>query len=178
MMGTSPPMQNAPTVSTLSPSSVAAPASAAFPPAFSIFVPASLAASRPETTMPLLPTALLGPLAGWGAITGAASCAQARDTVTRPTIRRENFKSHLLYCNHRQECLCYHESRSPSCVTRALLPEFRVLRTPVSAIAVGLFGWLNTLKKSRLKRSWTLSVIFQNLNAEASWNHCHGPSIY
>src|ERR1041385_2704706 len=77
MMGTSPPMQNAPTVRTLSASSVAAPASAALPPDSIIFVPASLAAALPDTTIPLLPIALLGPLGLCGAVVAVPSCATA-----------------------------------------------------------------------------------------------------
>src|SRR5436189_1945312 len=82
MMGTSPPMQKAPTVKTLSARSVAAPASAAFPPASRILVPASLAAALPDTTIPLLPIALLGALVGWGVFVGVAGCALANGRAT------------------------------------------------------------------------------------------------
>src|SRR5436309_858990 len=82
MMGTSPPMQKAPTVKTLSARSVAAPASAAFPPASRILVPASLAAALPDTTIPLLPIALLAALVGWGVFVGFAGCALANGRAT------------------------------------------------------------------------------------------------
>ena len=36
------------------------------------------------------------------------------------------------------------------CATRAALPELRTLSSPSDATPVGLFGWFNTLKKSRL----------------------------
>src|SRR5262245_11778845 len=47
----------------------------------------------------------------------------------------------------------YQVSRNANCMTRAALPEFRVLKKPVPATAVGLFGLLNTLKKSILNRT-------------------------
>src|SRR5262249_18046290 len=72
----------------------------------------------------------------------------------------------------------HHKSRRPICVTLALLPELRVLRIPVSAMAVGLFGWLNTLKNSTSNRSAPRSLILQNLNKDRSWNPCHGPFMY
>src|SRR2546429_589918 len=59
----------------------------------------------------------------------------------------------------------------------AAVPEFRVLKRPVPATDVGLFGLLNTLKKSMLNRMVTRSLIGMNLNNDASWNHCSGPGI-
>src|SRR5437773_531301 len=59
-MGITPPTQNAPTWVSDSASSVAAPASAAFPPCFRILMPAAVAAGLPETTTPWLPAATLG----------------------------------------------------------------------------------------------------------------------
>src|SRR4029453_16998785 len=188
-MGTSPPMQKAPTVKTLNARRVAAPASAAFPPAASILVPASLATALPETTIPLVPVALLGALDGWGALVGFGSCALVSGTKTiRQTRAREisrlrkrqveEFKLHLPAERIAGRRRLYQAIRNPSCVTLAFTPEFRVLSIPVSAMEVGSFGWLNTLKKSRLKRSVTCSRIFQNLNADASWVHCQGPFMY
>src|SRR5262249_54263329 len=66
-------------------------------------------------------------------------------------------------------------NRAPSCVTRAPLPEFRVASTPSLPIATGLLGLLNTLKKSTLNRSATLSFTLTNLKSDASWNHCRTP---
>src|SRR5207253_3205649 len=71
----------------------------------------------------------------------------------------------------------YHVSRSANCMILAALPEFRVLKKPVPATEVGLFGLLNTLKKSMLNRMVTSSLIGMNLNSDASWNHCSGPAI-
>src|SRR5437016_1138525 len=178
MIGTSPPMQKAPTAVTLRASSVAAPASAALPPWSRILTPASVAACLPDTTSPFAPEATLPrllPVDAGGEVTAglAGSCAAARWRAkeTRVSSDRSEIESVFFM-------LPYQESRRPSCVTLALLPEFRVLRMPVSATAVGLFGWLNTLKKSMLNRNTTRSLIFQNLNADASCDHCHGPFIY
>src|SRR6476660_8815797 len=49
---------------------------------------------------------------------------------------------------------------------------------PLPATPVGLFGWLNTLKKSALKRSVIFSVRCVDLISDASWNHCSGPGKY
>src|SRR2546423_11953010 len=178
MIGTSPPIQKAPTAVTLRASSVAAPASGALPPWSRILTPASVAACLPETTSPFAPEAtlpLLLPVDTGGGVTAeiAASCAAAClwANGTRISTDRSEIESVFFI-------LPYQESRKPSCVTLALLPEFRVLRMPVSATAVGLFGWLNTLKKSILNRKVTRSLIFQNLNADASWDHCQGPFMY
>src|SRR6185436_11565167 len=65
-----------------------------------------------------------------------------------------------------------------NCMILAALPEFRVLMNPVPATPVGLFGLLNTLKKSMLNRRVTCSLIGMNLNNDASWNHCRGPGMY
>src|SRR5579859_1624357 len=76
-MGTSPPTQNAPTYVTDSASSVAAPASAAFPPCSNILIPAAVAAGLPETTTPRLPVATLGPLRLAFVL---VACGQLKDT--------------------------------------------------------------------------------------------------
>src|SRR4051812_32770812 len=72
----------------------------------------------------------------------------------------------------------YQFSRSANCVRRAAAPEFCVERMPFPATPVGLFGWLNTLKKSALKRSVTRSLRCVDLMSDASWNHCSGPGRY
>src|SRR5215471_7634469 len=73
-MGISPPTQYAPTEVTESASSVAAPASAAFPPCSRILMPAAVAAGLPDTTTPWLPVATLGPLRLTGVL---VACGQA-----------------------------------------------------------------------------------------------------
>src|SRR5215467_4151416 len=60
-MGISPPTQYAPTEVTESASSVAAAASAAFPPCSRILMLAAVAAGLPEKITPRLPAATLGP---------------------------------------------------------------------------------------------------------------------
>src|SRR5437660_2743581 len=61
-------------------STVAAPASAAFPPCSRILMPAAVAAALPETTTHWLPTATLGCLA----VTGVCvACGQAKETSKR-----------------------------------------------------------------------------------------------
>ena len=49
---------------------------------------------------------------------------------------------------------------------------------PSLLTAVGLFGLLSTLKKSMFNRSVTFSVIFVNLNNDASKNHWFGTAMY
>src|SRR5579871_2761340 len=84
-MGISPPTQKAPTYVTDSASSVAAPASAAFPPCSRILIPAAVAAGLPETTTPWLPAAMLGPRGATGV---RVACGQAKGK-TNPSKRRE-----------------------------------------------------------------------------------------
>src|SRR5215469_17148063 len=100
-IGTSPPTQNAPTYVTDSASSVAAPASAAFPPCSRILMPAAVAAGLPETTTPWLPVATLGPrgLAGvfvtCGRIKGATKTTATDDIEMILRIRgNRSFRGH------------------------------------------------------------------------------------
>src|SRR5580765_5663621 len=41
-----------------------------------------------------------------------------------------------------------------------------------------LFGWLNTLKASKVERTFILSRILKFLNRETSWFHWRGPPMY
>src|ERR1051325_748571 len=52
----------------------------------------------------------------------------------------------------------YHVSRAVYCITRAPCAEFRRLISP-SVLGVPMPGWFSTLKASRFRRSFTLSVI-------------------
>ena len=84
----------------------------------------------------------------------------------------------LSYKRYQPDQAFHQISRKPNCVTRAPLPELRVARTPSPPTEFGLFGLLNTLKKSTLNRTATLSLTFTNLNNDASWNHCRTPGMY
>src|SRR5579871_2732576 len=114
-MGISPPTQKAPTYVTDSASSVAAPASAAFPPCCRILIPAAVAAGLPETTTPWLPTATLACL-GWNCALVAWGHTQG------PSERTARIK--LILRIRAQLLLCLPNNwRTPGCCTR-LSPVF------------------------------------------------------
>src|SRR5262249_37722523 len=67
----------------------------------------------------------------WGSRRNYGLRARQRDGAKRRNKGSETFTGHNR---------AHHKSLSPICVTLALLPELRVLRMPVSAKDVGLFG--------------------------------------